>query len=50
MDSVVEMVKMAPQDMIFHRLTGTASDDIQLAPQWCVKKWQVLNEITRKLQ
>ncbi len=49
-DTVVDMVKMAPQDMIFHRLTGTASDDILLAPQWCGKKWRVLNEITSKLQ
>ena len=48
-DTVVEMVKMAPDDMIFHRLTGTASEDILLAPNWCSKKWLVLNEITRRL-
>ena len=48
-DTVVEMVTMAPDDMIFHRLTGTASEDILLAPNWCSKKWLVLNEITRKL-
>ena len=48
-DTVVEMVKMAPDDMIFHRLTGTASEDILLAPKWCSKKWSVLNEIARKL-
>jgi len=44
-DTVVAMVKMAPDDMIFHRLTGTASEDILLAPNWCSKKWLVLNEI-----
>ncbi len=48
-DIVVDMVKMSPKDMIFHRLTGTASQDILLAPAWCNKKWMVLNEITRKL-
>lgn len=48
-DTVVAMVNMAPKDMIFHRLTGTASKDILLAPNWCNKKWLVLNEITRKL-
>ncbi len=48
-DTVVKMVKMAPKDMIFHRLTGTASEDILLAPQWCSKKWQVLNRITEQL-
>ena len=48
-DTVVDMVKMAPENMIFHRLTGTASNEILLAPAWCNKKWLVLNEITRKL-
>ncbi len=49
-DTVVEMVNMAPDTMIFHRLTGTASENILLAPQWCSKKWQVLNQITEKLK
>jgi len=48
-DIVVDMVKMAPREIIFHRLTGTASDSLLLAPAWCNKKWLVLNEITRKL-
>ncbi len=48
-DTVVAMVNMAPADMIFHRLTGTAAEDLLLAPQWCSKKWQVLNDITRQL-
>jgi len=48
-DTVVNMVKMAPDDMIYHRLTGTASEDLLLAPDWCSKKWLVLNEITRRL-
>ena len=48
-DTVVNMVKMAPDDMIYHRLTGTASEDLLLAPGWCSKKWLVLNEITRRL-
>ncbi|MCU7940306.1 MAG: TIGR01212 family radical SAM protein [gamma proteobacterium symbiont of Bathyaustriella thionipta] len=48
-DTVINMVKMAPDDMIFHRLTGTASEDLLLAPNWCNKKWLVLNEITRRL-
>lgn len=48
-DTVVKMVKMAPEELIFHRLTGTAAEDLLLAPAWCNKKWLVLNEITRKL-
>ncbi len=48
-NTVVDMVNMAPDDMIFHRLTGTASEDLLLAPDWCSKKWRVLNEITAQL-
>jgi len=47
--TVVKMVKMLPDNVIVHRLTGTASPDILLAPDWCAKKWSVLNEITRQL-
>lgn len=49
-DTVVDMVKMAPDNMIFHRLTGTASKDILLAPNWCSEKWRVLNQIARQLK
>ena len=49
-ETVVRMVKMAPEELIFHRLTGTAAEDLLLAPAWCSKKWLVLNEITRKLE
>ncbi|WP_198262609.1 TIGR01212 family radical SAM protein [sulfur-oxidizing endosymbiont of Gigantopelta aegis] len=49
-DTVVEMIRMAPKELIFHRLTGTAAEDILLAPQWCSKKWLVLNKITTKLE
>ena len=46
---VVELIKHTPEDVIFHRLTGTASTDVLLAPEWCSKKWQVLNAITAAL-
>jgi len=46
---VVELINRTPDDVIFHRLTGTASPDVLLAPQWCSKKWQVLNGITTAL-
>ena len=46
---VVELIKRTPDDVIFHRLTGTASSDVLLAPLWCSKKWQVLNAITAAL-
>lgn len=46
---VVELIKRTPDDIIFHRLTGTASSDVLLAPEWCSKKWLVLNRITAAL-
>ena len=46
---VVELIMRTPDDIIFHRLTGTASSNVLLAPQWCSKKWQVLNRITTEL-
>ena len=46
---VVELIHRTPDDVIFHRLTGTAASNILLAPQWCSKKWLVLNRITQAL-
>ncbi|NOX43436.1 MAG: TIGR01212 family radical SAM protein [Gammaproteobacteria bacterium] len=48
-DDVVELIKRTPKDVIFHRITGTASSNILLAPEWCSKKWLVLNAITAVL-
>ena len=46
---VVELINRTPKDVVFHRLTGTASSNVLIAPQWCSKKWQVLNAITALL-
>lgn len=46
--TVVGMIKMLPTEVVVHRLTGTASAEILLAPDWCEKKWRVLNAITDK--
>jgi len=45
----VELIRQTPESVIFHRLTGTASKDILLAPLWCQKKWLVLNRIAEVL-
>jgi hypothetical protein len=47
--TVADMVERTPLDVVFHRLTGTASEGILLAPRWCSRKWAVLNGITREL-
>lgn len=45
-----ELIEMTPADVIYHRVTGTASKDILLAPGWCSKKWNVINRITQELK
>lgn len=48
--AVAKLIQLAPKDMIYHRLTGTASKDQLVAPAWCSKKWQVLNSIENELK
>ncbi len=47
---VCDMLERVPADCAIHRLTGTASADILLAPDWCNKKWQVINAIYAEMQ
>jgi uncharacterized protein len=44
------LVEQTPDPIVWHRLTGTASLSLLLAPLWCAEKWRVLNGITRELQ
>ncbi|MFW2372390.1 MAG: TIGR01212 family radical SAM protein [Gammaproteobacteria bacterium] len=43
------LIELTPEDIIFHRITGTANADLLLAPQWCSKKWAVINGIENEL-
>lgn len=45
-----DLVQRAPSEIVWHRLTGTASQDILLAPAWCSEKWSVLNAIEEELR
>jgi len=44
-----DLIERTPADIVYHRVTATASQDILLAPTWCHKKWAVLNAITTEL-
>jgi len=44
-----DLIERTPPSVIFHRLTGTASKDILLAPDWCSGKWAALNGIEAEL-
>jgi len=49
-NTVADLVELTPANIIYHRLTGTASDNILLAPTWCSQKWNVLNAIEAELK
>lgn len=42
---VVEMMRRLHPETLIHRLTGDGPRDLLLAPQWSLKKWEVLNAI-----
>jgi hypothetical protein len=45
-----DLVERTPPEVVFHRLTGTCSEDLLLAPAWCAGKWSVLNAIESTLR
>lgn len=45
-----DIVERTPAEIIFHRLTATAAQNILLAPDWCAYKWLVLNGIEAELR
>jgi radical SAM protein (TIGR01212 family) len=49
MSIAAELIEHTPPEVVYHRITGTASQDILLAPDWCAKKWAVLNGIENTL-
>lgn len=54
MDDYIEiaadMIERTPDEVLYHRVTGTAQREILLAPEWCSKKWIVLNGIENALR
>ena len=44
------LIERTPEDIIYHRVTATASRDVLLAPAWCAEKWNVLNGIEIELR
>ena len=48
-ETVADLIALTPEHIIYHRLTGTASESILLAPEWCSRKWRVLNAIQAEL-
>lgn len=48
--AVADLLELTPPETVIHRLTGTASLDVLLAPAWCNWKWKVINAIEQELR
>lgn len=49
-DIAADLIERTPADILYHRVTATAAEDILVAPEWCSKKWIVLNGIENELK
>ena len=49
-DIVVDAIKLVPNDMVIHRVTGDGNREELIAPLWSLDKWKVLNTINAKLK
>ena len=47
---IAECLKILPEDVVIHRLTGDAPKRLLIEPQWCADKKKVLNTMTRILK
>jgi len=45
-----DLVERTPMEIVYHRVTATASLEVLLTPWWCHQKWAVLNAIERTLR
>lgn len=48
-DLVCQAITLLPQSIVIHRLTGDAPRNLIIGPMWSLKKWEVLNDIDKKL-
>lgn len=44
-----DLIERTPWEVVYHRITGTAPAHLLLAPDWCSRKWPVVNAIVAEL-
>ena len=49
-DVLAEIIRRAPDDLLFHRLTGSGERQYLLSPEWAMHKWDVLGMLYKKLE
>ncbi len=48
--AATELIERTPWEVVYHRITGTAPENLLLAPEWCSQKWPVVNAIVEELR
>ncbi len=49
-DIAADLIERTPWDIVYHRVTGTAPENLLLTPAWCATKWPVVNAIVAELR
>ena len=49
-DIAADLIERTPWDIVYHRVTGTAPQQLLLTPAWCAGKWPVVNAIVAELE
>ena len=49
-DILVDCLKLLPEDMVVHRMTGDGPKKILIAPLWSADKKKVINAISKRLR
>ena len=49
-DVLAEIIRRAPDNLLFHRLTGSGERQYLLSPAWSMHKWDVLGMLYKKLE
>ena len=49
-DTLAEIIRRAPEHLLFHRLTGSGERQYLLSPDWVMHKWDVLGKLYKKLE
>ncbi|MGF1644701.1 MAG: TIGR01212 family radical SAM protein [Thiotrichales bacterium] len=48
-EHAADLIERTPWSVVLHRVTGTAPAGLLLAPDWCARKWPVVNAVVAEL-
>jgi uncharacterized protein len=47
---ICDALTLLPKNVVIHRLTGDSPRELLIGPKWSLTKWEILNEIDRKME